>query len=248
MNLLVLDAYSDRPIAFNRHYVTIGCGITGALMLSQAVYWSKRTKDKDGWFYKTQAEWELETGLTRREQDTARSRLESLGVLYVERRGIPAQLFYKVDVMQIHNLLINAVDLQSEAMHKSAKLGAHISQSTNTETTASILSGNPDDGSFKDQCKQVLEYLNEKAGTRYRMAESNTRAITARLKEGASVEEMKQVIDLKCSSWLHDNKMKKYLRPLTLFNASKYNNYIGELTTEFEPSRDSSGDDFMMGI
>lgn len=135
MNLLVLDAYNDRPIAFNRHYVTIGCGITGALMLSQAVYWSKRTKDKDGWFYKTQTEWELETGLTRREQDTARSRLESLGVLYVERRGIPAQLFYKVDVMQIHNLLINAVDLQSESMHKSAKLGAHISQSTNTETT-----------------------------------------------------------------------------------------------------------------
>ena len=53
----------DRPIAFNRDFVSIGCGIKGALMLSQAVYWGKRTTAKDGSFYKTQAEWEEETGL-----------------------------------------------------------------------------------------------------------------------------------------------------------------------------------------
>ena len=49
----LIDAMNDRPIAFNRHYVSLGCGLNGALMLSQMVYWSKRTKDKNGYFYKT---------------------------------------------------------------------------------------------------------------------------------------------------------------------------------------------------
>ena len=53
----LIDTMNDRPIAFNRHYVALGCGINGALMLSQMVYWSKRTKDRNGFFYKTQDEW-----------------------------------------------------------------------------------------------------------------------------------------------------------------------------------------------
>ncbi len=92
------DFVPDRPIAFNREFVRIGAGITGALMLSQAVYWSKRTKSREGWFYKTQSEWEEETGLTRREQETARKRLVSAGVLEEKRQGIPCRMFFRVDM------------------------------------------------------------------------------------------------------------------------------------------------------
>ena len=53
----LIEAMNDRPIAFNRHYVSLGCGINGSLMLSQMVYWSKRTKDQNGYSYKTQEEW-----------------------------------------------------------------------------------------------------------------------------------------------------------------------------------------------
>ena len=67
----LIEAMNDRPIAFNRHYVSLGCGINGSLMLSQMVYWSKRTKDQNGYFYKTQDEWLEETGLTRYEQEGA---------------------------------------------------------------------------------------------------------------------------------------------------------------------------------
>ncbi|AGU58847.1 MULTISPECIES: hypothetical protein [Vibrio] len=42
--------YLDRPIAFHRTFVQLGIGITGALLFSQALYWSKRTKDADRWF------------------------------------------------------------------------------------------------------------------------------------------------------------------------------------------------------
>ena len=35
-----------------------------AILLSQILYWSDRTKDADGWFYKSYADWTAETGLS----------------------------------------------------------------------------------------------------------------------------------------------------------------------------------------
>lgn len=91
-----LAAYLDRPVAFQRVFVTLGAGITGALMLSQAIYWARRTEE-GGWFYKTIVEWTEETGLSRTEQENARAKLQKLGVLEIDRRGIPAKLYFRVD-------------------------------------------------------------------------------------------------------------------------------------------------------
>lgn len=70
-------------------------------MLSQAIYWTKKTAQmngrEDGWFWKTQAEWEEETGLGRREQETARKYLEESGVIEQKRQGVPAKLWYRVN-------------------------------------------------------------------------------------------------------------------------------------------------------
>jgi hypothetical protein len=86
----------DRPIAFHRAFVTLTGSVTAALMLSQAVYWSRRVAEgRDGWFYKTQDEWQEETGLSRSEQETARKKLKKY--LHCERRGMPAQLYYRVN-------------------------------------------------------------------------------------------------------------------------------------------------------
>lgn len=82
-----VEALLDRPIAFHRAFVTLTGSVTAALFLSQAVYWSRRTNDDDGWFYKTVADWEDETGLTFREQETAKRKLISLGIMDVEKRG-----------------------------------------------------------------------------------------------------------------------------------------------------------------
>ena len=80
-----IATYLDRPIAFQRAFVALGAGITGALLLSQAVYWSRRSGDDTGWFFKTQVDWEEETGLRRAEQETARKRLLTLGVMEEDR-------------------------------------------------------------------------------------------------------------------------------------------------------------------
>ena len=62
-----------------------------------------------GWFYKTQKEIRDETGLTREEQETARRRLISAGVLEEDRRGVPAKLYFRVKADALELLLLKKI-------------------------------------------------------------------------------------------------------------------------------------------
>lgn len=104
MNILPL---LDRPIAFQRSFIRLNIGVTASLFLSQMTYWTNRSDD-DGWVYKTQEEWEEETGLSRYEQEGARKKLRSIGVLLEKRKGVPARLFYKVDNDVLYQALVAA--------------------------------------------------------------------------------------------------------------------------------------------
>lgn len=96
----------DRPIAFHRCFATITGSITAALMLSQALYWQKRCKNPEGWWYKTRDDWYEETGMGRREQEGARRKLRQLQVLQEKRCGVPAQLWYRVNEPRLLSLLM----------------------------------------------------------------------------------------------------------------------------------------------
>ena len=78
------------------------------------------------------------------------------------------------------------------------------------------------------EIKEIIEYLNKVSGKRFRNTPANANFVKARLAEGATVAEMKAVIDMKCQEW-ENTDFEKYIRPSTLFNATKYNSYIGEL-------------------
>lgn len=128
----------DRPIAFHREYARLGAGITGALLLSQAVYWSKRTSNATGWFYKTQEEWTEETALSRHEQETARKRLKSLGILEEKKQGIPCRCFYRVNTEALISALQTSMPESGKlACRNVADKAAGIQQS-NTEITTEI--------------------------------------------------------------------------------------------------------------
>lgn len=99
----------DRPVAFHRVFVDITGSITSALMLSQIVYWSRRVKGGDGWFYKTGAEWTEETGMSRSEQETARRTLVSLGLIQEERRGIPCRLYFRLHIEALKQAILGQV-------------------------------------------------------------------------------------------------------------------------------------------
>jgi len=78
-----------------------------------------------------------------------------------------------------------------------------------------------------EQAIKILEYLNAVAHTTYTASKANLECISARLKEGYSYPDFKIVIDNKYEQW-HNTEQQKYLRPITLFQAKKFDNYLNE--------------------
>ena len=79
------------------------CGsYKAAAMLSVALAWTRnwlhRHPEREGWFWKTRDEWLRETGLSRREQESARKALVMRGLLREARRGMPARMHYRLDL------------------------------------------------------------------------------------------------------------------------------------------------------
>jgi len=85
------------------------------------------------------------------------------------------------------------------------------------------------DNDFKSQAVQILNFLNEKAGRAYRGVDENLKLIIDRLKSGATEIDCRQVIAKKTREWKKDIKMNEYLRPATLFDPVKFEQYMGEL-------------------
>ena len=81
--------------------------------------------------------------------------------------------------------------------------------------------------------KEIIDYLNEKAGTKFRYNSQKTKdKIKARLNEKYTVEDFKKVIDNKCACW-RGTDMEKYLRPETLFGG-KFESYLNEKQSKKE--------------
>jgi hypothetical protein len=73
-------------------------GPAAAIFLRQLLYWTGKQHDPAGWIFKTRAEMEQETGLSRKQQEKARKILGKRGVLKEDKRGLPRRLWYWVDL------------------------------------------------------------------------------------------------------------------------------------------------------
>jgi len=80
----------------------------------------------------------------------------------------------------------------------------------------------------KQEIDDIIAYLNFKTGKSFRAKTGKTRSeINARIEEKATHEQFKHVIDLKVATWTSE-RMKAYIRPSTLFNATNFWNYVNE--------------------
>jgi len=138
----------DRPIAFHRVLADVTGTITGALFLSQALYWQHRCPaNRDGWWWKVADDWYKETRLTTKEQARARKRLKSLGILEETKKGIPCRLWYRVDYEKLLVAIQNSESRQGrkkvdqvcrDSAGKFAKkrcASSAVNELTNTEIT-----------------------------------------------------------------------------------------------------------------
>jgi len=90
-----------------------------AALLSVALVWTRNWlrhhPERDGWFWKTRAEWQRETGLSRHEQASARRALVAAGLIRETRRGMPARLHFRVDLDRLATRLAEAAQTRLPA-------------------------------------------------------------------------------------------------------------------------------------
>lgn len=81
--------------------------------------------------------------------------------------------------------------------------------------------------SILPEVKEIIDYLNHATGKNFKPKSKNTqRHISARLKEGYTIDDFKKVIDVKSVKWM-GTSMEQFIRPETLFG-SKFDGYLNE--------------------
>lgn len=84
--------------------------------------------------------------------------------------------------------------------------------------------------------KQVIDYLNLKAGTNFKTSNKIARdKIKARLNEGYKLQDFIVVVDKKYEDWINDSNC-KYLRPSTLFG-NRFDEYLNQKATKQESNK-----------
>ena len=86
--------------------------------------------------------------------------------------------------------------------------------------------------------EEVIAYLNLQARRKYRAKNPNgtwtahAEIIVQRLREGYTVRQLKDVVGIKSSQWMGDEKMDQYLNPSTLFRKANFTKYLAESEVE----------------
>jgi hypothetical protein len=115
-------------IALYAEYVQITGSPAAGILLSQLCYWAKKSKQE--WFYKTQTEWSKETGLTRSMIESAQKLLVKLGILIIEKRGLPAKNHYRVNFKTLHRLVDDLSDEHAEILQTSTQESCNLHAET----------------------------------------------------------------------------------------------------------------------
>ena len=86
---------------------------------------------------------------------------------------------------------------------------------------------------YKDEIKEIIDYLNSSTNSSYRYnTESTNKLIRGKLNNGFTVHDFKSVIHTKSMEWMNTD-FEKYLRPSTLFG-NKFEQYLNQKST-FKP-------------
>lgn len=95
---------TGRVIAYRPNLARLFGGVIAEIFFEQIFYWQDKSDSELG-VYKTQEELEIETGLSRKEQETARKLLREKGVLIETHKRLEHRMYYKIDCEKLDELL-----------------------------------------------------------------------------------------------------------------------------------------------
>jgi len=220
-----------------------------ALLKFNHYYYRQDTIGDDGFFYATTQRIFDWTGLKEDQQRTARTKLIEAKLIEFKVVGMPAKGHYK-----INNDLTTLVELISDKFGENPEQEGEKSQTSSLEIPT--ISNNISNTNKKEKesskatqpslipnkktdpvlvsaynyeiINDAISYLNTKTNKNFSVrTQATIKHINARIKDGYTLEQFKYVINVKCASWLGDDKMEQYLRPETLFG-TKFNSYLNE--------------------
>jgi hypothetical protein len=109
----VKDLLPNRIVGYSPDLARIVGGATIGLFLNQLLFLSDKGANPDGWVYKSEQEMGRETGLTKREQQTARRKLLALGVIAIMRGGWKNTYHFKVLWEKLYQVITGFQQLQN---------------------------------------------------------------------------------------------------------------------------------------
>jgi hypothetical protein len=118
----VKEMLPNRTVGYSPDLARMVGGATIGLFLSQLLFLSDKGANPDGWVYKSEAEMGKETGLTKREQQTARRKLLSLGVIVIMRGGWKNTYHFKVIWEKLYQVIEKFQQGQTVPTEKSEQI------------------------------------------------------------------------------------------------------------------------------
>jgi hypothetical protein len=135
----IKDMLPNRVVGYSPDLARIVGGATTGLFLSQVLFLSDKGANPDGWVYKSEQEMGKETGLTKREQQTARRKLLSLGVIVIMRGGFRNTYHFKIIWEKLYQVIAGIQRPQNVPTEKTESI-----QNAPTEPVQNVATAPPE--------------------------------------------------------------------------------------------------------
>jgi hypothetical protein len=135
----VKDLLPNRVVGYSPDLARIVGGATIGLFLSQLLFLSDKGANIEGWVYKSEVEMGKETGLTKREQQSARRKLLSLGVIAIMRGGWKNTYHFKVLWDRLYQVIAGSQQTQNVPTEKGEPI-----QNVSTEPVQNVATQPPE--------------------------------------------------------------------------------------------------------
>lgn len=242
---LMLDL--GRPVAFYPGLAKHVGGVNACLFVCQLLYWSDRTDSEMG-VYKTAEEWTRETGLSYKEQATARRKLRELGLITEIEKRLEHKIYYLLDVDTLNTLIesANTPTGQPRKSHRAVRggpEGGFVHTEITTETTAETKP------SLSDDISEVFDHWRVKMNSPRSKLDANRKTLITNALKHYTVDDLKQAVDGCAGSPYHmgtnDQKTKYNGLDLILRNAEKIEGFMVKATNRpVAPKQSSITKDF----
>src|SRR5690625_3660061 len=206
---LLIATYSgnERHITIPKIYLELTNDYPTAALLNQMIFWSDKTKRRDGFFYKTYKEWEEETFLSEYQVRRASKVLKELGFLETKLKkanGSPT-LHYKLDMDALSESIVKKLKNRNQTNSRNDSVVSQDSLTVDDTVNDNSRKESPDSAKAKydddSPYLKLAEYLYK------RVKENNSKAPVPNFQGWAddirklvelddnTVDEVKEVID-----------------------------------------------------